>query len=54
MMIYNERDEIYRLSVTLRKLRNTCIHGKDCKKLNCPYIYGASNYLYYSCADALQ
>ncbi len=40
---------VNRISVTLRKVIETCKHGQGCRKINCPHIYGPSNYLYYSC-----
>ena len=37
-------NEFNRISVTLRKLDDS----HPCKKISCPYIYGPSNYIYYS------
>jgi hypothetical protein len=49
-----DSDSVGRVSVTLRKLIDSCDkHGSDCRKINCPHIYGPSNYLYYSCKNCL-
>jgi len=49
--LYNSlyKDNIGRISITLRKLMDNCEHGNGCKKISCPYNYGPSNYLYYNC-----
>ena len=39
--------EVGRISITMRKLHDTCIHS-DCSKITCPYNEGPSNYVYYS------
>jgi hypothetical protein len=45
---------IARISVTLRRLVETCSHGETCPKPNCLPNLGASNYLYYSNRDAVE
>ena len=47
-------EQIGRISITLRKLQQTCkLHGQGCNRINCAHNYGPSNYLYYNCHDAL-
>ena len=42
-------DDIGRISVTLRKLKDKCDkHLIKCERINCPYNYGPSNYVYYN------
>lgn len=42
-----------RISLTFRKLHDTCIHGAHgCTKITCPYNNGPSNYVYYSVAGS--
>jgi len=40
--------DISRISITLRKVQDTCPHGSKCTKITCPVNLGPSNYVYYS------
>jgi hypothetical protein len=45
-------DKVSRISVTLRKIIDSCPHGPSCNKISCPTNKGPSNYIYYSNAIA--